>query len=382
LRRRDFARHPGASRDPASWLFASISDAVILALTATGDGARVMLIKKADDKSQQLADLERRANGDGPDAKYAKADFNKLKSGIKGEQDAAYLIDFDYGDTNKNWCVIHDLRLEHAGRVAQIDHLLINRFMDFYVLESKHFNDGIRITEAGEFERWSSYKSVYEGMASPLEQNERHIKVLEGVVGDIDMPARLGFRIEPAFHSFVIISATARIQRPRTFDSSRVIKADLLTNTISERLDNTGIIATFASAAAKLVSSDTIEYIAKQLVSRHSPLVAQKTQGPPARPKNPESAPRKTAPLSEQVTASSALVTVGPTCKSCGGHAGKIEYAYTYYFVCAKCGTKTGQKGLSCKQGHAAKLRKSKENFYLDCPQCGSSDLYHTNQTA
>ena len=338
-----------------------------------------MLIKSADDKSQQLAELERQANGDGPTAKHAKADFYKLKSGIKGEKDAAYLIDFDYGDATKNWCVIHDLRLEYAGRVAQIDHLLINRFMDFYVLESKHFNDGIRITETGEFERWNSYKTAYEGMASPLEQNERHIKVLKDVVANIEMPARLGFRIEPVFHSFVLASTSARIQRPKKLDTARVIKADQLKKTIDGKVEGIGIIATFASAAAKLVSSETIEYIARQLASRHSPLPAQ-FRTPLTIKHESKPAPKKSAPSLAQAT--SASTTAGPTCKSCGSHEGRIEYAYSYYFVCSKCGSNTSQKGLSCNQGHEAKLRKSKENFYLDCAQCSSGDLYHTNPVA
>ncbi|NTV47823.1 MAG: NERD domain-containing protein, partial [Chlorobiales bacterium] len=40
---------------------------------------------------------------------------------------------------SKNWAVIHDLRLEHENQVAQIDHLMINRSFDFYVLESKNY---------------------------------------------------------------------------------------------------------------------------------------------------------------------------------------------------------------------------------------------------
>ena len=322
-----------------------------------------MLIKSADDKSQQLAELERQANGNGPTAKYAKADFYKLKNGIKGEKDAAYLIDFEYGDASKNWCVIHDLRLESAGRVAQIDHLLINRSLDFYVLESKHFNDGIRIKETGEFEVWNNYKKSYKGMASPIEQNERHIKVLKDAVAGIDLPVRLGLRIEPAFYSLVLVSASARIIRPKKFDSSRVIKADQLKKTISRDIEESSLFSTIASAA-KTVASETIELVAKNLANLHKPLIKQEVGS---------------TVLSRRSTTS---VQIGPACKACGSSEGKIEYAYSYYFVCSKCGSNTSQKGLSCKQGHEAKLRKSKENFYLDCAQCSSSDPYHTNPAA
>jgi len=57
-----------------------------------------------------------------------------LKKGQSGEKDAAYLINFDFGNS-ENWAILHDLRLRAGGLVAQIDHLLINRFFDFYVLE-------------------------------------------------------------------------------------------------------------------------------------------------------------------------------------------------------------------------------------------------------
>jgi hypothetical protein len=45
--------------------------------------------------------------------------------------------------------VIHDLRIEHRGRVAQIDHLLINRVLDIFVLESKNYYYGVKISEEG-----------------------------------------------------------------------------------------------------------------------------------------------------------------------------------------------------------------------------------------
>ncbi len=61
---------------------------------------------------------------------------------------AAYEIDFHH-KASRNWAVIHDLRLEYRGRVAQIDHLLINRWLEFWVCESKHFSEGVAINEQG-----------------------------------------------------------------------------------------------------------------------------------------------------------------------------------------------------------------------------------------
>ena len=186
-----------------------------------------MLIKKADDQSGHLQELERLATGAGPAAKRAADELRIRKAGLKGEAESAYLIDFDYG-SSANWAVIHDLRLEHGGRVAQIDHVLINRFMEVYVLETKQFHSGVKITEDGEFMRWNAYRHNYEGMASPLEQNERHIAVLREAMKEIELPVRLGVRIPLEFHSLVMVAPSARIDRPKKFDASRVIKADQL----------------------------------------------------------------------------------------------------------------------------------------------------------
>ena len=69
---------------------------------------------------------------------------------LAGERDAAYEIEFHLGP-NPNRMTIHDLRLEVDGRVAQIDHLIITRLVNFWVCESKHFAEGVAINDYGEW---------------------------------------------------------------------------------------------------------------------------------------------------------------------------------------------------------------------------------------
>src|SRR5574338_1618493 len=112
-----------------------------------------MLIKRADDKTKDLDTL--RALAARPDAsvetrRRIEQEIRNIQAGIKGEEEAAYEIEFHYG-ASKNWMILHDLRLECSERVAQIDHLLINRFLDIYVCESKRFAEGVSINERGEF---------------------------------------------------------------------------------------------------------------------------------------------------------------------------------------------------------------------------------------
>lgn len=343
-----------------------------------------MLIKQADDQSSLLGSLERAAAGSGSDAKRAAEELRIRRAGFKGESESAYLIDFDFAKA-PNWAVIHDLRLEHDGRVAQIDHLLINRWMDIYVLESKHFHAGLKITEQGEFLRYDSYKRTYLGMPSPLQQNDRHIAVLRDVVGRIELPLRLVLRIAPTFHSLVLVAPKARIDRPKRFDASRVIKADQLKPRIWQDIDGENPLLGLVKTAAKIVSSDTVEFVARQLVAQHRPL---SHAAPAAAPKPPAARTvRRDARDRIEPTIAPARVAVrptkktpaGPACKACGSPEGEILYGkFGYYFKCKGCGTNTAIR-FTCQPGHKPRLRKDGHAFYRECADCSSSTLFHRN---
>ena len=360
-----------------------------------------MLIKEADDQSAVMDELERLAAGTGSEAKHAKEELRKRKAGLKGESGSAYLINFDYGNS-PNWAVIHDLRLEHGGRTAQIDHLLINRWMEFFVLETKQFHAGVKITDDGEFLRWNAFRKTFEGMPSPLQQNERHIAVLSDVVGRIEFPSRLGVRITPTFNSLVLVAPTARIDRPTKFDSSRVIKADQLKPRIWRDLDMENPVSVLFKAATKMVSGETVKFVAEQLVALHirkpepariAPEQATGKPGPAVpRPASATPTHKAVAPsdggLVTRPAAASAVVgreglvsAASPSCKQCKGGRGSILYGrYGYYFQCGDCGTNTSMR-FTCQPGHNPRVRKDGANFYRECAECGKSELFHVNAT-
>ena len=71
-----------------------------------------MIVKKADDKGAALATLESlRLRADSKKQKFIEDEIRMVRAGIKGEQESAYLIDFDFRDSEIT-SVIHDLRLE------------------------------------------------------------------------------------------------------------------------------------------------------------------------------------------------------------------------------------------------------------------------------
>ncbi len=226
-----------------------------------------MILKEADTKAPQLAELELYLAAPGLPAgtkQHLERELKFLRAGIKGERESAYDIDF-YSGASKNRIVIHDLRIEHNGRVAQIDHLILNRLLEVYVLETKHFSEGVSINEQGEFSIWFAGKP--RGIPSPLEQNDRHIAVLQDVFKTLDMPTRLGIRLQPSFESLVLVSKNARIGRPEKFDTRRVLKSDHLERWINKNIDSGSPLL-----MAKVVGVDTLTAIARQLVALHRPL--------------------------------------------------------------------------------------------------------------
>jgi hypothetical protein len=230
-----------------------------------------MIIKTRDSKNQDIAELQALLDETVTSNQrfLIERELKSIKAGVHGEDDAAYFIDF-YFSHSKNWAVIHDLRIEHNGQVAQIDHLLINRMFEFYVLESKSYAYGVKINDIGEFE--ALYQNKYFGIPSPIEQNKRHITLLEKFIkGKGLLPKRLGIRIQPTFRSFILVAPKSIIRRPdnKRFDTSSVIKADTLKTVIDKEVDV--VRPSDFALIAKIVSGETVKEVAEVIASYHLP---------------------------------------------------------------------------------------------------------------
>jgi hypothetical protein len=229
-----------------------------------------MILKHKDDLASQIAELERLLALPAlskPQRDDLEDELAAIRAGAKGEKEAAYHIDFGWKD-GKNSVVIHDLRLEHGDRVAQIDHLIVMRTLECHVLETKGFSSEVRISEAGEWETRTRYG--WRGIPSPVEQNRRHIEVLQAFIRDHNLaPKRLGLSMTLRFHNWVLVSPKCQIRR-RGEDWNRVVKMDLFEKCFAERVDATGFLDTLSSVS-KLVSLETVRGIGDSLVAAHKP---------------------------------------------------------------------------------------------------------------
>ncbi len=231
-----------------------------------------MLIKKAEDRTADIDALQAlAARSDATDEmrKRIEQEIRNIRAGVKGESEAAYEIDFHYG-SSRNWAVIHDLRIEVGGRVAQIDHLVVNRFLDVWLCESKHFSEGIAINEHGECSAF--YGSKPRGVPSPFEQNRKHAAVLDEIFqsGKVKLPTRLGFSIKPSITGLVLVSKNARITRPKgkVAGLDAIVKADQFKSHVDKAFDSDNNPLTIA----KIVSPETLEEFVRSLAATHVPI--------------------------------------------------------------------------------------------------------------
>lgn len=241
-----------------------------------------MLIKKKDPRTRDIKELElllKEHNLTSEQRSRIEIELKKLSSGEQGEYNSAYFIDFYYA-SSKSTAIIHDLRIECNGQVAQIDHLLVNRCYHFDIIESKNYGSQVAINANGEFQVFDEYKHKYIGIDSPIEQTKRHIKILEEFLKQEDiLPKKLGIPIKPTFGNFVLFSPRSVIERPnpKDFNTDIIVKADAFksvrdklidreTEQIGNFVGNIMDIAKFAST-----SEEEIRKFAEKLTSYHQP---------------------------------------------------------------------------------------------------------------
>lgn len=323
-----------------------------------------------------------------------------LRAGAKAERQAAHHIDDQLSET-KNWAVIHNLRIEVNGAGHQFDHVLVNRELQAYVVETKNATGGFRINENGEWQRISHFngRSTEYGMESPLAQCERHQRGLAKFLEEQDlMPRRLGIRIKPVVKYLVVVNKEALLERPKSFDTSRVVKMDDFWNVIQAdfKKEENSIAGGFGvfGTISRLVSKETLREFAEAIAACDKPLVKDRVA------RNVAQGQEESDDLEEAVTAvetgitpktdvgaAVAIETVvatrpapecaigGAHCKACESTNLEIRHGkFGYYWKCLDCGENT-----KIVLPGAGKLRKDGSRFFYVDPD-GKEVLFYVNK--
>ena len=228
-----------------------------------------MILKKIDDKSKEISTLKNLLKESNSEAqkKLIAQDLKSLENGYKAEKDNAYYLDFTFGDGERN-ILLHDIRIEHKGRTAQFDHILITR-IGIILLESKSFTVPLTINNDNSMTVTYS-KNMVKTFPNPIEQNNRHREVLSGFIKD-NLEMSLRFKLLGGVHieSRVLIHPNTTVTNkdlPEGFERSD----SFATKRLNE-IESMSVVKVFGAASTVLLQEQT-KALSELLVSHHRPI--------------------------------------------------------------------------------------------------------------
>lgn len=311
-----------------------------------------MILKERDSQEAQIEALRKAVGRAGTpyERRWAEKELTFALAGVDGEKEAAYHIDF-YLKNSKNWIVLHDLRLECEGRVAQIDHLLINRLLETYVVESKNLKTKVRYQNGG----WERLKgNEWEGFPCPIEQNRRHILVLKELIEARQLsPTRLGVSLSSYFNA-VVVNPICSIVGSFPKDA-RVWKMDALVRELRNDSGN-------PFALLSVVASETLEAFGRKLLACHQPAPGSRRD---------TGVELRDAPTAALTAVPAAGAEFGAVCEECGGQVTKAE-AYFCRMNKARFASKVLCRKCQEFVPKAAPKAAAKVSAAARCVECGT----------
>ncbi len=344
-----------------------------------------MLYKNIDSKEPEINQLKNLLNKSKNLKQQAliRADLARIENGYKAEKDNAYYLDFNLKDNPHN-ILLHDIRIEYNGKVAQIDHIIINRF-GIEVLESKSFTGKLTIKGDGSLN--VEYGKKIQTFPNPIEQNNRHAKILsEFLKENMELPSNLKL-LGVTIDSTVLINPKTTVTNdtlPNGFT-----RADSFM-TYRNRCINKMSALSVLKSIGTVMNLDRAKEIANFLIKNHK---AKSFDYEKKYPIKKEIYIKKSLPIKpmqmhikESVLENPRIIKNDKTnclCSKCKSPNLEIRYGkYGYYFKCLFCDGNTAIK-LTCSSKECkAKLKKSKLNFYQVCEVCGLNELFFTNPKA
>ena len=226
-----------------------------------------MILKGAEGCSGDIEELERLREAV-PQAYLSKIDSQiaRLRKGAAGERTAAHFLNREFGASDRIG-ILHDLRLEVDGDVAQIDHLVIHRVQQAaWVLETKNYSGNLSCDEHGDWTVWHGKKPT--PIASPVSQARRQIILLRQW---LDKEQVTNVRsITPV----VLISPTSSVNRKHLSDDANVVKSDNFADWWSKRAGQIGVtraLGMFGRHLANSMSSTDLAALGQRLAAAHTP---------------------------------------------------------------------------------------------------------------
>jgi hypothetical protein len=319
----------------------------------------------------------------------------KLDAGIKQEHEVAFYLRRAYKNSDQVM-VLNDLRIEHDGESAQIDHLIVYTY-GFIVVESKSIRGEVNVNEYGEWTR--SYKGQWSGMPSPIKQAELQLKLLkqylcantEQVIGRYwGMQQGVGAR---CYDVFCAISSDAIIDRSKAPKdiADKLVKSEFVADALDKKMN----FKKFYNVVGKIYDTrptfnrEELQHICQFLLGntqRQENNTVHETPAVWPAPIDMTTAPsasvqRASVNQPDMVGAKSIVKPVQSSplsaqCKHCGQCTGLKAQSgrFGYYVQCGSCGGNTPLKRpCPACNNQDTKVSKRRDKYQLICHSCNAS---------
>ena len=228
-----------------------------------------MIFKKIDDKSKEIYTLKNMLQQSRSEAqkKLIAQDLKSLENGYQAEKDNAYYLDFAFEEGERN-ILLHDIRIEHKGRTAQFDHILITR-IGIILLESKSFTGSLTINNDNSLTVVYG-KGTVKTFPNPVEQNNRHRIVLDEFIKDnLEMSLRFKLLGGVQIESKVLIHPNTTVTNknlPEGFERSDSFATKRL-----KEVESMSAVKVFGAVSTVLLREQT-KALSELLVAHHKPI--------------------------------------------------------------------------------------------------------------
>lgn len=308
------------------------------------------------------------------------------QAGDRAEAQMAFYLRRAFG-TAPGVFVFNNLRLEHAGEVAQLDHLILHR-AGMVVVESKSVTSAVRINDREEWSR--QWNGRWQGMASPVLQAQRQADLLRALLQAhrTELLNKMMFGQQAGFGAFVIdvlvaISDQGVIQAQG--DRPQVRKADQIPGQIEDLIKEHASLANPLSFRFdKRSFTEGFNLSPEELTRVVSFLRSLHVEAPARSAAEAQRAPERAKPVPAVTVPASALPSPAPTsgrdfkCSKCQGQHLQVQFGRSYYFKCLDCEGNTAIHLTCTTCGTPARTRKSGKEFFAECSS-GHSERYFVN---
>lgn len=249
-----------------------------------------MIWKEADDRQSDIKQLEQLHEvASGAEKTRIQKQIANIRAGRAGERDTAHFLGREFGESQRMG-ILHDLRLELDGDVAQIDHLVIHRYQaTAWVLETKNYAGRLTCDEHGDWTVWSRGKPRY--IPSPVNQARRQCELLRRWLRDNEITTIQ--RIQPV----VLISPKSSVDRSKLPADAHVVKSDNFGQWWQKEADSIGVAGALRMVGKHFLSGmseQDFDALGHRLAAAHQPadydwqaMLALEIAGAPARSEAP-----------------------------------------------------------------------------------------------